>query len=584
MKKQSNALVVIALLLFFPILAYVPSASAQDETMEFVMAYFSDFEGLNPLFGYSERARWYSMCVYDSLLSSDENLDLIPWLAEEYNVSTDGFEVTFTLREGAVWHDGQPVTPEDVKFTFELIRDGPYYTMGGPVIQHVVDVAIIDQTIIVTLDQVISWAAYVLGSVPILPKHIREGSAIDSAAWDDHTNLTAHIGSGMFRYVARTPGEYTLLERFDDWWGPSNPLVGQLPNIESVRIDVVRTQEARIMAMRNGDIDTELYEVSGAFINTVLNAPELKLLTGVPTLFYYDLGMNTVMPGLDEFEVRRAIAYAIDRQELINIGRLGFGTSIKSVIPEAFYPGFYHPDGNFPEYNISIANQILDSAGWIDNDMNGIRENETGVELSYNLWVDSSDDFAMSTGIGMKLQLEEIGIEVNVEPLVWEVMRQGIQRVPRTFEMFIFGSYFYSYPSHPWVLMHSDNYVDRGWNPYGCINSTLDAILEDYQSSSPTELVSKARAVQIAATENMPYIPLYVSDDTHALRTEWINFSTKPGGSFTSMVPETMVFMYDSELGPPTPPEAPDLILLAGVGIGAFVVGVACTYIAFRRR
>jgi ABC-type transport system substrate-binding protein len=577
LKKQSIALTVLALFLFFPVMVHVPTAVAQDDVIEFVMAFFQDFGELNPSFWGTERSHWYVMCVYD------KNLNLIPWLAEAFNVSTDGYKVTFTLREGAFWHDGQPVTPEDVKFTFERIRDFPGGINYRLLIQYVTDVTVIGQDIVVTLDEVINWAPDVLGNVPILPKHIREGIATDDAIWEDHTNRTAHIGSGMFKYVERSPGEYTLLERFDDWWGPDNPNVGQLPNIERVRIEVIRTQEARILAMINGDIDTELYEVTGPFVNTVLDAPELQLITGAPTIWYYLLGMNTVLPGLDDFEVRKAIAYAIDRQELIDIARLGFGTAITSVIPEAFYPRLYHPDGNFAAQNITIANQILDAAGWVDTDMSNIRDNGIGVELSYDLWVDSYDDVGVATGKGIKRQLDEIGIEVNVVSLNRQVMSEGIWSVPRTFEMYVDYDGFISYPLHTWWMMHSDNYVDWGPNPYGWINSTLDAIIENFRSATPDELLAASRAVQITATENMPFIPLYLVDDTHAIRAEWTNFSLKPGGSFTTMAPETMVFIYDEELVRPLAIGC-DPILLVGVGAGGIIVGVVCTSLVYRRK
>ncbi|MHA2021366.1 MAG: ABC transporter substrate-binding protein, partial [Candidatus Thorarchaeota archaeon] len=395
-------------------------------------------------------------------------------------------------------------------------------------------------------------------------------------------NSTAHIGSGMFKYVSRVPGEYTLLERFDDWWGPDNPNVGQLPNIERVRIDVIRTQEARILAMINGDIDTELYEIYGNFVNTVLNASELQLIAGAPTIWCYNLGMNTTLLGLDDFEVRKAVAYAIDRQELIDIGRQGFGIAATSVIPEVFYPRLYHPDGNFPEQNITIGNQILDAAGWVDTDMNDIRDNGAGVELSFDLLVDSSDYIAPATGTGLKLQLDEIGIEINVVPLVRSVWRERIFLVPRTYEMFISGSYFRPYPIHPWLRMHSGNDFSPGPNPYGWVNNTFDDVLDKFRNATPDELLAASRAVQIAATENMPYIPLYISEDTHALRAEWVNFTKKPGGSFTTMAPETMVFMYNELYRPQA--SGCDLILLAGVGAGGIVVGVVCTSLVYRRR
>ncbi|TFF91938.1 hypothetical protein EU546_08015, partial [Candidatus Thorarchaeota archaeon] len=109
--------------LFFPAIA-APSA-AQATEMEFVMAYSSDIGELNPLTWRSERSHWYCMLVYDSLLSTDDNLDLIPWLAESWVISSDGLTINFTIREGATWHDGEDLTAEDVAFTFEYIRDAP---------------------------------------------------------------------------------------------------------------------------------------------------------------------------------------------------------------------------------------------------------------------------------------------------------------------------------------------------------------------------------------------------------------------------------------------------------------------------
>ncbi|MFX1368695.1 MAG: ABC transporter substrate-binding protein [Promethearchaeota archaeon] len=583
MRKQMNGILVLVTLLFFPAITYAPAATAQDDVMEFVMAYPQEMDELDPLSFPVHLTVWYNMLVYDTLLSYDENLSTIPWLAEDYSISDDGLQVNFTLREGAFWHDGQPVTPEDVKFTFELIKNSPAsYTRGSAFLQHVTDIEILDRDIVFTLDQVNSFAVYNLGSTFILPKHIREGIPTNSTIWNDHTNVTAHIGSGMFRYVERVPDEYTELERFDDWWGPDNPYVGQLPNIERVRIDIIQSQETRLLSMINGDVDTERYEVSGSYISSVLDAPELQLVTGVVSIWDYFLGMNTNVSGLDDFEVRKAIAYAINREELINIGRLGFAQETKSIIPEAFYPMVYHPDGDFPEHSITISNQILDDAGWVDTNMNGIRDNGAGVELSFELLALSWDDASVYTGMGLKLQLEEIGFEIDVLAQSDEVLYPAVFQSPRSFEMVAGGLSYPAWPEFPFWRMHSDHYVDWDFNPWGWINGTFDAFLEDFISATPSEFASAARAVQVAATENMPYIPIFVADDSHALRAEWTNFSTKPGGPFSIFCPETMVFMYDSEMY--TSAAGTDPVLILTVGVGTFAAGVVLAGVALRRK
>jgi len=342
--------------------------------MEFVMAYGSDIGELNPMFYRSERSHWYDMLVYDTLISFDDNLDPIPWLAEDWDISADGTTVNFTVRSGVQWHDGQPLTADDVAFSFNYWQDASEDAVYWAFLQHMVSATAYGDVVSIVMDDAWSFALQILGSeIYILPQHIREGIAADDPRWDDPDNVTAHTGSGPFKFVSRTPDEFTDLDRNDNWWGPTNPYVGQLPSITDVRIDVIRGQDARILAMRNGDADTERYEVFGAYVNTILNAPELDLVTGVTSQWDYVLGFNTTFPGFDDVNVRRAISLAMDRQYLVNVGRLGFGTPTNSTIPADFFPSYYHEDGVFVE-DVDLAKQILDDAGYIDIDNDGVRE------------------------------------------------------------------------------------------------------------------------------------------------------------------------------------------------------------------
>ena len=387
--------------------------------------------------------------------------------------------------------------------------------------------------------------------------------------------------------MERTPDVFTELARYDDWWGPSHPDINQLPFIEEVRIDVVRGQDARILAMRNGEADSERYEVFGAYVNTILNAPELQLVTGVASQWDYILGFNTRLPGLDDVEVRRACAYAIDRTELINIGRLGFGTPTTSVIPETFFPALYDPVGDFPAQDVNMSKDILDAAGYTDTDGDGVR-NLPGSEdeLAFDLWVLSWDDISVATGTGLKIQLEEVGFDINVVVTDDDLMYEGIyQHDTQTFQMYTMADGYDPYPDHPWWRMHSDNDVDWGDNPFGWENSTLDDALDAFMAAEPDEIEDAAALVQEYAVDNMPYIPLYLSDDTHALRAEWANYTTPPGGPFTSYNPRNMVFMYDSGLVTTTPPPTGvDMVLVIAVGAVALVVGILVSYVLFKKK
>ncbi|MFW9976035.1 MAG: ABC transporter substrate-binding protein, partial [Candidatus Thorarchaeota archaeon] len=440
-------------------------------------------------------------------------------------------------------------------------------------------------TVTCVFNQLFSFAADNLGQIYILPKHIWDGISAEDPRWDDEDNVTAHVGSGPFMYVERVPDEYTELVRNDDWWGPSNPYVGQLPNIERVRIDVVIGQDARILAMRAGDADTERYEVFGAYVNEILNSPELQLVTGVASQWDYVWGFNLTVPGLDDINVRRAMAYAIDRTELVNIGRLGFGTPTTAAIPEVFFPALYNSETDFPE-NVTIANQILDAAGYVDNDGDGIRNFPGGAptpELEFDCLSLSWDDISVSTVTGIKLQMEDIGIKINNvvtdDGPMYDAIYTG------EYEMYSMAHGYDNIPDYPWWRCHSSNIFEWGDNVHHLDNVTVDQIMDNYMAATPATLYARATDASQAVLDNIPYVPLYLSDDTHALRAEWVNFTTPAGGPFTAFNPRSMVFMYDSEFGEPTTtPPPPDILLIVGVGAGALVVGIAITYFIVRRK
>jgi ABC-type transport system substrate-binding protein len=572
--------IILAVLLFFPVMG--APVAAQDAVMEFVMAYPSDIGEQNPIFARSARSTWYDMLIYDTLISYDDDLGMIPWLAEEWTVSADGMTVTFTIRDGATWHDNTTLTPADVKFTFEHHKNAPSDANYWSLLQHTTSITVSGQDVVVVFDQPFTFAIDNLGSMHMLPKHIREGVAADAAVWDDATNVTAHIGSGPFKFVSRTPDEFIQMERNDDWWGPDNPYVGQLPNIESLRIDVVLGQDARILAMRSGEADTERYEVFGAYVNSILNAPELQLVTGVVSQWDYVLGFNTTVAPFDDPDVRDAIALAIDRQQLVNIGRLGFGTPTNSCIPAEFFPSYFDNDGAFPAQDVDAAIDLLNDT-YTDADDDGFFDG-----LDFDLWVLSWDDISVATGTGIRIQLADIGIDCTVVVTDDGPMYTGIYEEPRAFIAYEMSHGYSAVPDHVWWRMHSDNIVDWGDNCYGLDNATVDSNLDDFVGATPATIVAAARQVQIDCLEHKPFIPLFLSDDTHAMRAEWVNFTAPPGGPFTSFNPRAMVFMYDSGFVTTTTTTTPtagiDMFLVIGVGAGALIVGVIVTYFLMKKK
>jgi len=577
---------------------FLRRTNAQDQEMVFVMAYPSDIGEMNPLFPRSERTNWFLIQIYDELIAYDEQLKPIPWLAESWEVDPNGKWVVFHIRKNAKWHDGQPLTGEDVKFTFEYWKNAPEDASGWTILQNIESVELVDDyTVRINLKEPDGFALEHYGGYYILPKHIWEGYAADDARWDDPNDKEAHIGSGPFYYVERVPDEYIVMKKFEDWWGKD---VYQLPNVDVLRIEVIRGQAARILAMREGKAATERYELWGTDVNTVIEAPETDVITGVASQWDYVLGFNLTIPGLDDVRVRRAIAYAIDRDEIIKIARLGWGTPTWSVIPEAFYPLYYSEKGRFPEHDVDKANQILDEAGYLDVDGDGIREfpGDPNKELKFDMMVLSWDDISVDAGAAIAQELKKIGIEIEVAITDDAVMYPALYALPRNYRMYEMSHGYGPVPDHVWYRMHSSNDIDWGDNCYGLHSEEMDRALDEFMRA--TSLEDRKRAaekVQILATELIPYIPLFLSDDTHAIRKEWVNYTMLPGGPFTSYNRLTMLYIYNAEMMPavtetpsPTPAATPapapgvNWTLVGGLAVVALIVGIGIGFVLTRKK
>jgi peptide/nickel transport system substrate-binding protein len=556
-KKKVFCNAILLLLLVIAIISPLSSLPvAADAENIFVMAYPSDIGEMNPLFSRSERTGWFLIQIYDSLIAYDTEMNTIPWLATSWEITPDAKNFTFHIRQGVKWHDGVPLNASDVKFTLEYIKAAPEDALRWTLLQKMESCTVHDAyTVSAVFNESLGFGLMQIGEINIVPKHIRDwgdwqnGNSQHNECWDDPENVTAHTGSGPFKFVERVENEYILLDKNPDWWGKE-------PNVDGIRIDVISSPSARILAMRQGTADSERYELTGAAdIQAVQNAPELKVITGVVSQWDYVLGFNLTIHGLDDPIIREAICYAIDRQEIIDVARGGYGTPTWTTIPEAFFPAYYNESGKFPAQNITYANQLLDNAGYDDTDDDDIRNFPSGGNMVFDLQVLSWDTISVDAGMAIHDELAEIGISVTVSITDDAVMYPNLYAIPRNYRMYEMSHGFAGYPDHVWYRMHSINDRDWGDNCFGLHNAAMDAALDALMHAiNYTARKAAATEVQELSVELAPYIPLFLSDDTHAIRKEWINCTFVPGGIFTSMNRLTMINIYEAspEIMPPT--------------------------------
>ncbi len=350
----------------------------QHEDMEygadFVMAYPSYIRYYNPIMGTDGRSALVVSMVYDDLVSYDADMNIAPWLAESWTVSADGLTVTFKLVEDAKWHDDEPLTAEDVKFTIDYYigEEVPYDTALMSRIDSVETDG--DYTVIVHMKEPYAWVLDDFEDVPIMPKHIWEDKDWD---WPVHPDMMP-IGSGPFKWDSYVDGEWIKLVANEDFWMEGKPHIG------TYTVRVISESSARYLAISTGEADSERYELDTGFIETTSADPNLAPLedTWCVGMWDYVISFNQrTDPALQDPVVKKAIAYAIDRQELVDIARLGYGTATETFIPPQFFgPAYENPDATTYEYNVFLANQMLDAAGYLDIDADGIREMPAPVE------------------------------------------------------------------------------------------------------------------------------------------------------------------------------------------------------------
>ena len=333
--------------------------------------------------------------IFASPLRMDKNWKPQPYLAEKWSLSPDNRSVALTLRKNAVFHDGKPITSEDVKFSIETIRDNhPFKTMYGPVNAVTIQDA---QNCVIRLSE--PHPALMLSMstslTPIIPKHIY-GDGIDVKI---HPRNASPVGSGPFKLIEFKPGEHIVLERFDRFFLPS------VPKLERVIIREFKDSSSMLLAFERGEIDihSELTDpghqararkVSGATVS--VTAPAIG-----PLLW---LAFNTKNPKVADKRVRQAINFALDKKYLIET-LLG-NVDKRATGPIAGGSPFYTNEVEHYDFSAQKATKLLDEAG--------LKPGTNGVRMSIEL------DNIPGTAMGqiaqdyIKAALAKVGVEVNL--------------------------------------------------------------------------------------------------------------------------------------------------------------------------
>lgn len=508
-RDKSIVLALIGLLLLTSAGAIVNDRGEASTEAAFGGVYVEGVAGVpqyfNPLLATTNVDQDVARLAFTGLTRFDREGAIVPDLAANFHVDTEGRTWTFELRPDAFWHDGEDVTADDVVYTVGLVQDRAYVGPFGEAFRGVTVERVDRKTVRFTLPDV--FGPFVEStSLPILPSHILGGVRYAELIHQPF-NLRP-IGTGPFK-VSEVDARQIVLTPHDQFHR-TRPLRARA-YLDRVILRFYRDSSEALAALARGEID------GTGGLNSV-DAERARTLKGInlhslPTNDFTAAFMN-MRPEKALFRdrvVRQAIATAIDRGRVLQVAADGHGTVADEFVP----PGSWAYVRDVPRYvhSASEARTLLDNADWKDHDADGIRD-KGDVVLKFT--VTTSDEPArIAAAQQIASDLEGIGMRVNVMTVPFAELVDTVAR-QRAFDMLIVGITTGADPD-PYAFFHSSQTKDPGYNFSGYSTLSMDRSLEaarrTYDQAKQRELYSAV--FQQIATE-VPVLFLYFADYLYA--------------------------------------------------------------------
>ena len=354
-----------------------------------------------------ESGQFQTYVLFVTLVKSDMDYKPQPYFARSWEFDSDTSEVVFHLRHDLEWHDGTPVTSRDVAFTFERLKD-PAVPFPNPAYFDYWDaVEVIDPVTVRFYVRPHANALYGWTRTAIMPEHIL--GDVQPAELESHRFGTlSPVGNGPFRFVERVPGDRWVFEANPDF--PAE--LGGRPYLDRLVYRQIPDEFALTAALRTGEVDLVI-EASPSMLDQVATDSTV-VSTAYSAPEYLFIAWNPRRPEFADPRVRRALTAAIDRETLVQVVLGGHG----AVAPGPVGPWHWAHDSTWTPipYAPEEAAAILDEAGWVDSDGDGVRDRD-GVPFSFELLATPRRDRAAIQTL-VQASLAEVGIEAD--PLVRE--------------------------------------------------------------------------------------------------------------------------------------------------------------------
>ncbi|QZY30603.1 ABC transporter substrate-binding protein [Nocardioides coralli] len=506
--------------------AVLSSATAAEEEVTFTVALDNEVDSFNPFLGIEVESFEMWGLMYDSLTTyTMDDLTPAPSLATEWESSEDGLTWTYTVRDDVTWSDGEPLTAQDIAYTFGRIVDGgPERATWGSFLGGVESVTAPDDTTVVLELKRPSSVLPAL-PVPIVPEHVWTDVSEEQvkAFSNEPEDGEPVVGSGPFRLVEGTAGGSTY--RFEvnpDYWKGT-------PHLDEVVFRVFKSDDAAAQALLKGEVDfvedlsaiqvralegrdgiTAVNAESAGFDEIAFNAGSVDLETGEP--------MGDPNPAVLDPAFRYALGFAVDREQIVEKAYQGAGTPGSTIVPPAL-PAFHWepPEDDAFTFDLERAAELLDEAGYTVGD-DGFRTLPSGEPIG-TLRLFARSDSKVSTDVLTFFQewLSEIDIDAEVRAVESNKLTDII--LAGEFDVFEWGWFLDPDPDSMLSYMTCDQ---RGnWSDTWYCDEECDRLYEEQKSESdPDARAEMVQRMQEILYYDAPYLVTAYSTIGEAWRSD----------------------------------------------------------------
>jgi peptide/nickel transport system substrate-binding protein len=490
----------IALCCLFFILAGCSRSRPDPNTL--VMIIESSPTNLDPRVGTDAQSERIYKLLFDSLVRRDEHFQLQPALAERWEIP-DPQTYIFHLRQGVRFHNGQPLTSRDVKWTFDSVMNGTLITAKTSTYKQVDRIdAPDDATVIFHLKEPFATLLWNLsdGAMGIVPY---------GSGKDFNTKL---IGSGPFKFMSAVADSEVIIARNNDYWG-------EHAKIPRVRFAVVPDTTTRALELRKGSADAAINALNPDMVLTLKSDPKLQVEIAPGTIYSY-IAFNLRDPVLQDARVREALDYAIDRDTIIHYLWRDMAERSASVLPVQHWAN----DASLKPvpYDPARARAILDTAGY---------KPRNGVRFHLTMKTSTEESTRLLAAV-MQQQLREVGIALDIRTFEFATFYADV--VKGAFQ--IYSLRWIGANEDPDIyehVFHSASFPPKRANRSYYVNLQVDALIDrGRRELDPAKRRTIYFELQEILARDRPYLHLWYLDNVLVHSRRVANVHLDPSGSY----------------------------------------------------